>query len=415
MPRARLDHQILTFLNPEGAHRPLHSPVGADVLERARHYRLARLRERLVVQDCVGALLYDPINMRYALDAPNMQVWTLHHAVRYALILTEGPAVLFELAGTEHLSTGLKTIDQIRPAVARMSVVAGSHQPERIRVWADEIDSLLREYGGDNRRLAIDKVDLPGLRALEQRGIDCVDGLPLALAARAIKSADEIELMRWSVRVCEAGLARMWQASLPGKTEQEIWAELQHENTRSGGEWLETRLLTAGLRTNPWYRECSDYVCQEGEIIAVDTDMIGPYGYCADLSRSWTCGHTPFNAVQKELYSAALEQLSHNVALLRPGLSFLEFIDKSWRIPPRYQDRCYGIALHGVGLCDEWPVVPDHPSAATAYEGVFEENMTVCVESLIGAEGTECIKLETQVLITPQGALRLDSFPWEEV
>ena len=411
----RLDHPILTFLNPEGVDRPLHSPVSAEVLERARRYRLARLRERLVAHDCVGALLYDPINIRYALDAPNMQVWTLHHAVRYALILTDGPAVLFELAGTEHLSTGLTAIDQIRPAVAWMSVVAGSHQPERIRVWADEIDSLLREYGGGNRRLAVDKIDILGFKALEQRGIDCVDGLPLALAARAIKSADEIELIRWSVRVCEAGLARMWQASLPGKTEQEIWAELQYENTRSGGEWLETRLLTAGLRTNPWYRECSDYVCQEGEIIAVDTDMIGPYGYCADLSRSWTCGHIPFNGVQHTLYAAALEQLSHNLALLRPGLSFLEFIDQSWRIPPRYQDRCYGIALHGVGLCDEWPVVPDHPGVATAYDGVFAENMTVCLESLIGAEGTECIKLETQVLITPHGAERLDSFPWEEV
>ena len=383
MSMSRLDHQILTFPNPEGDHRPLHSPVSADVLERARRYRLARLRAQLVAHNCAGALLYDPINIRYALDAPNMQVWTLHNAVRYALVW--------------------------------LFMATRSHQPTRIQAWADEIDSLLREYGGDNRRLAIDKVDLPGLRALEQRGIDCVDGLPLAEAARAIKSADEIELMRWSVRVCEAGLARMWLASQPGRTEQEIWAELQQENARSGGEWLETRLLTAGPRTNPWYGECSDYVCQEGQIIALDTDMIGPYGYCADLSRSWTCGHTPFNAVQRGLYSAALEQLSHNVALLRPGLSFLEFIDKSWRIPSHYQERRYGIALHGVGLSDEWPVVPDHPSAATAYEGVFEENMTVCVESLIGAEGTECIKLETQVLITHQGAVRLDNFPWEEV
>ena len=412
---ARLNDQKLAFLNPEGADRPLRSPVHADVLERARRYRLARLRAQLVAHDCAGALLYDPVNIRYALDASNMQVWTLHHEVRYALVLTDGPAILFELAGTEHLAAGLATIDQIRPAVAWLAVVAGIHQPECIRAWADEIDGLLHEYGGGNRRLAIDKMNLMGLRELDRRGLDCIDGLPLAHAARSIKSADEIELMRWSVRVCEAGFARMWQASLPGRTEQEIWAELQHENARSGGEWLETRLLTAGPRTNPWYGECSDYVCQAGQMISVDTDMIGPYGYCADLSRSWTCGHLPFNRVQHSLYAAALEQLSHNLALLRPGLSFLEFIDQSWRIPPQYQERRYGIALHGVGLCDEWPVVPDHPSAAVAYDGVFAENMTVCLESLIGAEGTECVKLETQVLITPHGAERLDSFPWEEV
>ena len=40
--------------------------------------------------------------------------------------------------------------------------------------------------------------------------------------------------------------------------------------------------------------------------------------------------------------------------------------------------------------------------------------MVLCVESLIGAEGTECIKLETQVVVKPGGVERLDSFPWEE-
>jgi Xaa-Pro dipeptidase len=41
--------------------------------------------------------------------------------------------------------------------------------------------------------------------------------------------------------------------------------------------------------------------------------------------------------------------------------------------------------------------------------------MTVCVESLIGEEGgRECIKLETQALINGKGAVRLDTFPWEE-
>ena len=57
-------------------------------------------------------------------------------------------------------------------------------------------------------------------------------------------------------------------------------------------------------------------------------------------------------------------------------------------------------------------VVPLHTDFANAYDGYFEENMTVCVESLIGEEGgRECVKLETQVLITAHGAKRLDSFP----
>src|SRR5690606_33940027 len=156
-------------------------------------------------------------------------------------------------------------------------VMARDRAEERLNAWAREIaDIIIRS--GRNRRLAVDRLDPPAVFALQRQGIEVVDGLPITEQARAIKSADEIELMRWSLHVCEVALARMYEMSEPGRTEREIWAELHHENARSGGEWLETKLLTAGPRTNPWYQECSDYVVQRGDMIAVDTDMIGPYG-----------------------------------------------------------------------------------------------------------------------------------------
>lgn len=211
-------------------------------------------------------------------------------------------------------------------------------------------------------------------------------------------------------------MARMYESSLPGKTENEIWAELHYENIRSGGEWIETRLLAAGDHTNPWFQECSDRVVRAGEMISFDTDMIGPYGYCADLSRSWTIGHTRMTNEQRTLYSTALEQINHNMSILKPGMSFAEYNEKSWRIPEKYQPCRYSCVLHGVGLADEYPSLPTHPDWARAMTGRFEENMTVCIESLMGeGGGRECIKLETQVLVTKNGVVRLDSFPWEEV
>jgi hypothetical protein len=97
-------------------------------------------------------------------------------------------------------------------------------------------------------------------------------------------------------------------------------------------------------------------------------------------------------------------------------MSFAEFAERCWRIPERYQACRYGLAFHGVGLADEWPSVPNYIDFAHAYSGRLAENMTVCVESLIGEkDGPECIKLEAQVLITAKGAVRLDSFPFEEV
>ena len=408
------DHRKLTYLNSEGADKPLKSPVPCDVLVRARGHRLSRIRAALNQHDCAAALLYDPVNIRYALDAANMQVWTLHNPLRYALIFADGPAVMFEFKGSEHLCKGLETIDELRLATGWMYMTAGDRAPERVVRWAAELESLMLEHGAGNKRIAVDRLDLEGVRELESRGLDVVDGAPMIERARSIKSLDEIELMRWTIRVCEAGMARIYEHSVPGVTEQELWAHLHFENARSGGEWLETRLLTCGDHTNPWYSECSDRVCSAGEMIAFDTDMIGPYGYCADLSRSWTCGYTPLTAKQRELYAAAVEQIDHNLALLRAGLSFAEFNDKSWRIPARYEPYRYSLAVHGVGMADEWPVVALHPDFAHSHGGQFEENMVVCVETLIAEHDSESVKLETQVLITVAGAERLDSFPWED-
>jgi len=403
------------YLNQAGADKPLKSPIPLATLKKARAYRKRRLVEKLARHDCAAILLYDPVNIRYALDVSNMQLWMAHNASHYAVVCADGTAVDFEYGKSEHLAKGIETIDEVRTATSWFYFAAGNRLGERVEKWADEIAEIVAQHGGANKRLAIDKMESMGVDALRRHGLTLVEGQELTEHARKIKSPDEIELMKWTIRVCEAGMARMYEHSLPGKTEQEIWAELHYENIRSGGEWLETRLLAAGPRTNPWFQECSDYVCREGDMLSFDTDLIGPYGYCADLSRSWTIGHIAMSNKQRELYAAAQDQIDHNVRVLQPGMTLAEFNEKSWRIPEKYQPRRYSAALHGVGMADEWPSVPTHIDFARAYSGTLEENMTVCVESLIGEEGgRECIKLETQVLITARGAVRLDSFPWED-
>lgn len=410
------DARKRAYLNPAGADRPLKSPLPKSTLVTARGYRKQRLVDQVVAYDCAAILLYDPINIRYALDISNMQLWATHNPFHYAMLFADGHAIEFAYRGAEHLADGLETINEIRPGNAWFYMYTADRLQERVEAWADEIVSILKERNGGNMRLAIDKLDPPGAVALKRRGVVIVEGQALTEIARSIKSAEELELMRWTVRVCEAGMARLYEHSLPGKTEQEIWAELHYENIRSGGEWLETRLLTIGRRTNPWFQECSDHVAEDGAMLGFDTDMIGPYGYCADLSRSWTIGHRRMTGEQRTLYAVALDQINHNLSLLKAGLTFDEFNAKSWKIPEKYVACRYSVALHGVGLADEYPSIPLHPDWRAAYRGEFKDNMTVCVESLIGEEGKgECVKLETQVVITRDGAERLDSFPWEEL
>jgi Xaa-Pro aminopeptidase len=410
------DDRKAAYLNSEGADRPLKSPVADAVLDRARRYRLGRLRDGMAQADAAALLLYDPVNIRYAFDCSNMQVWTAHNAMRYALILADGPAIMFEFKGCHHVNAGLPGIDELRNSITWLYMGRGDKAEGFLADWADEIAVLIAGHGGGNRRLAVDRLEPHAAHALVTRGIDVRDASPLTEMARAIKSPDEIALMRWTIRVCEAGMARIYDHSVPGATERELWAHLHFENARSGGDWLETKLLTAGPHTNPWYAECSDRPAQKGEMIAFDTDMIGPYGYCADLSRSWTCGYTRMTDTQRRIYATAVAQIDHNLALVEPGMSFAEFNAKSWRIPDRHVPYRYSLALHGVGMADEWPVVPLHVDwTDRAASGRLQPGMVVCVESLIAEARSESVKLETQVLVTETGHERLDSFPFEDV
>jgi Xaa-Pro dipeptidase len=392
--------------------------LGLDLpdLEALRAYRLARLRAELALRDCAGVVLTDPINVRYATDSTNMQLWCMHNAVRYAFVATEGPIVVFDFHGSAHLSRHLDLVDEVRPGISWFYFKSGSRVGDRALRWAQEIADLVRAHGGGSRRLAVDKANREGIAALEAEGITICDGQEIMELARAIKSPDEVNAMRCAIATCESAMREMEDKLRPGTSEQELWAHLHAGNVARGGEWIETRLLSSGPRTNPWFQECSSRIIAAGEIVAFDTDLIGPYGYCADLSRSWLCGDGQPSGRQRDLYRAGMEQLAFNLELIRPGLSFLELSAKAFQLPEEYRANRYSVICHGVGLADEYPAIyyPEE-SGAAGYDGVLQENMTVCLESYIGEEGgPDGIRLEQQVLITESGAEILSSYPFDE-
>jgi Xaa-Pro aminopeptidase len=381
-----------------------------------RAYRLARVRTELAARDCAGIVVTDPINLRYATDAANMQVWCLHNAARYAFVATEGPIVLFDFHGCAHLAEPLALVDEVRPARAWYYFHSGARLAEHAGLWAAELADLVRAHGGGSRRLALDRADREGVAALEARGLSLHPGQEIMEQARALKSADEIRAMRCALAACEAAMRMMQQHLRAGITEQELWALLHAENIKRGGEWIETRLLSSGTRTNPWFQECGSRVIESGDLVAFDTDLIGPYGYCVDISRTWRCGDGRASNAQIDLYGRAREQIAHNLELVRPGLGFHEFSEKAFRLPERYRANRYSTIAHGVGVCDEYPAIY-YPEEANAngYDGVLEAGMTICLESYIGeAGGAEGVKLEEQVLVTATGCEVLSRYPFED-
>jgi Xaa-Pro aminopeptidase len=390
--------------------------VAAPDLTAMRRYRLNRIRAELKRRDYAGALLYDPVNIRYATDSTNMQLWVAHNPTRHCFVATEGPVVLFDYFSCEHLSDHAGTVDEVRPAVSWMYMYSGDLTPPKVLRWAAGVADLMREHGGGNRRIAVDHINPEGVEALASLGVAVGNGEAVMENARLIKSPDELLAMRRSIVACEAAMGEMQAALKPGISENELWAELHRGNIARGGEWIETRLLSSGPRTNPWFQECSARIIEAGDLVAFDTDLIGPYGYCADLSRTWLAGEGKPSNEQRDLFRIAAEQIEHNTELMRPGISFRDLVERSRVPPPDCFPTRYGVLYHGVGLADEYPTLP-HAADWTddTPDGVLEPGMVLCVESYIGRlGGREGVKIEEQILVTGTGNEKLSSYPLDE-
>ncbi|MEZ5715903.1 MAG: dimethylsulfonioproprionate lyase DddP [Paracoccaceae bacterium] len=389
-------------------------------LEAMRDFRWRRLTRAIVDRGYGGLLMFDPLNIRYATDSTNMQLWNTHNPFRAVLLCADGYMVIWDYKNSPFLSKFNPLVREQRSGADLFYFDRGDKVDVAADSFSNEVRLLIEEHGGNNKRLAVDKIMLHGLRALEAQGFEVMEGEELTEKTRAIKGPDEIRAMRCSIVSCEASMAEMERfarESVPlGRTsEDDIWAELHAANIRRGGEWIETRLLASGPRTNPWFQECGPRIVQNNEIVSYDTDLIGPYGICTDISRSFWIGEAkPTNSMIYAMRHAH-EHIQHNMSLLRPGLTIPELIEQSHRLDDKFQKQKYGCLMHGVGLCDEWPLVayPD-TAVAGAFDYALEPGMVLCVEALVGEEGGDfSIKLEEQVLITEDGHENLTRYPFD--
>ena len=381
--------------------------------QKLRSYRLDRVKKELEKNNLEACILFDPVNIRYALDTVNMSVYNMHNLTRYCFVPVNGPVILYEYFNCEILSKDLNLIDEIRPAITWDYFSNGDQASSQLKKWINEIKDLSKSYF-KSKKIAIDVINGPAVTALNKIGIEVVDAKLILEQARVIKSAEELKCMKAAIEVAEIGVTKMRNELKAGMTEDELWSILHKTNIEHGGEWIECRILSSGERTNPWMQESSNKVIQSGEIVAFDTDMVGPYGYCADISRTFVEGHR-FNNEQKQLYNMATDHINHNARLIRNGVSFREFTEKSWKLPDEYYGNRYSCVVHGIGLCDEWPQIK-YPTDGGQREGFFEKNMTITVETYIGkVGGKEGVKLEQQYLVGENNLELMSHHPLEDI
>ncbi len=372
--------------------------------------------------DVTLAVLTSPVSLRYAADWREYQTFQSHLQTYTLFLPLDGPLTLHGAYATDHPvvgefapTHGLNVFD---------SGVSAADLTERARRFAADV----KRAAGSAMRVAVEAMSPLAVQALEAVGLTVLDAAPLVEQAKYVKSTEELICIRHSIAVAEAALEAMRVATRPNAagdstadltadlTENQVFAVLHQTNIANDGDWIEGRMLCSGPRTNPWYQEASDRRIEAGDLVAVDTDMVGPFGYGADISRTWIAGGTRPTVEQRDRYRRAHGEITHNAELLAPGRTFREVSDKAFRQPDEFIAHRYACVAHGVGMTDEYPRIAYRQDwDRLGYDGELVPGSVISIESFVGSEhGGPGVKLEDMYLITTTGAERLSTYPFEE-
>jgi Xaa-Pro aminopeptidase len=374
--------------------------------------RLERARRGLRKHGLAVALLFDPMNVRYVAYPGMSPVFNLHFSARWALVPVESRPVIWEydcfvVNGAPPYWDG-----EVRAAPDWQFFGSGLNTERDSRAFAAEIGDVLRERGLSGERIGVDRLEAAGYVALAAAGIGIVDAQPAIEEARAVKTEDELAILRRNGLVADDAIREMLTVLRPGVTENELWGTYIGYALSHGAEWCETRLLSSGPRINPWMQEATHRVVEEGDLVGLDTDLVGEDGYLTDISRTYLCGDAPPSDEQRRLYRIAYDYVYENMPEFRAGASFEELgLKMAPRLPDEFQALRYPFIAHGSGMVDEYPAVKfghHHP-------GELEAGMVMSVEAYVGAVGArDGVKLEEQIIVT-EGEPELISFaPFDE-
>ena len=344
--------------------------------------RLENLRGTMLVDGLDVLVLTNPVSIRYATGYRAYSAFQSRIPSAYAIVPIVGPIIMHGAYVED-----VPLIEVSRRSHAITSFDAGLDLSIAADRFVADVELALGELGFDAlAAVGVERTTPTGHRAFADIGLNVSDAEPTLELARSRKTDLELIALDYTIAVAEYGMTLMHNALEPGVSENQLFAILHHANIAHDGDWIDGRMLCSGPRTNPWYQEASHRRIEAGDLVAFDTDMIGPYGYCADISRTWVCSAEP-TPEQRALYHRALDEIEHNTALLRVGASFAELSQATFRHPDEFVANRYACAFHGVGMTDEYPKIP-YPQdwEWTGYDGQLEDGVVLAVESYVGSD-----------------------------
>ncbi len=192
---------------------------------------------------------------------------------------------------------------------------------------------------------------------------------------RAVKTAEEIELIKKASRAVCAGMEAAVRVLKPGLKELDIAAEAEYAAMKAGSQGTPFRpQVVSGLRTLTTHPFATEKVIENGEIMLIH---IGAKcgGYIAKMCRTAVIGDVPEE--QKNIYQIIKQSQIEAIGKLRPGVPVRDVCFAAGEVVEKagYSKHFLSVIGYGVGLrqSEFYPVI------AVNSDAVLEENMVVDV------------------------------------
>jgi len=313
-------------------------------------------------------------------------------------------------------------IKEWRPA---RSWLTGAPGPEasavEAKAFAGEIKTELEKRGLLGEKLGLGSFDGTAREALVSAGVkNIVDTRNLMLEARMIKNQDEISCLKTCAAMVDGVWFRVWETLKPGMKD----TDLMTLGSAAGYELGLESAVPGGWRTGPmtFDRGChaTSRIIQVGDLVYGSYCGATYMGYGSCTYRTFIVGREP-TAKEKDWYKQVRERIDAVIDEIKPGKTTA---DAAKHFPPAakwgYKSEVEILASeigHGIGLGTstgyDIPIINrlwsfDHPQ-------VFEEGMTIAVESREGETRAGGARLENMLVVTKNGAEIMDYFPRDEI
>lgn len=280
--------------------------------------------------------------------------------------------------------------------------------PNYLFALAPLLKGAVRRVGVERDVLTLAQADC--IRELAGDGCEMIDIRPLTARLRAVKSPEEIDLIRHAAVIADRAMEEVIDNLRPGISEAELSALAECRMLREGAEGVSFEpFLMSG--ENGWLpqRISSRKPLRTGELALLDMGAVYE-GYCSDLTRTFAVGEV--DAEERRIFRIAYEAQQAAIAAIRPGVRACD-VDAvaRERIAAKGLGKYFPhLTGHGVGLSThESPILDQN------VEMVLEPGMVVTVEPGIYLPGVGAARVEDMVLVTPTGHEVLTAAPRELV